>query len=101
MQFVITALDHTDDGASQRRLDVRAAHLDRVHALTEGRILSGGALLDDAGTMIGSSMHVEFPTRESLDAWLGGDPYVTGDVWDEIEIRPFRQAVSSPSADHQ
>ncbi len=59
----------------------------------EGRMLAGGAILDDAGTMIGSAAVVEFPSRAECDAWLARDPYVTGGVWRRIEVRPFRLAV--------
>ena len=52
----------------------------------------GGAILDDTGAMIGSATIVEFPDRAALDAWLARDPYVTGGVWQKIEVRPFRVA---------
>jgi uncharacterized protein YciI len=42
--------------------------------------------------MVGSSCIVEFPDRAAVDAWLATDPYVTGDVWRKIEVRPFRCA---------
>ena len=37
---------------------------------------AAGAILDDAGNMIGSAVFAEFPTREHLDAWLAREPYV-------------------------
>lgn len=89
MQFVVTALDYTDDGALQRRMDNREAHLAGVRELVAaGKILSGGALLNDDGKMIGSSMHVDFPDREALEKCLQSDPYVTGKVWEKIDIKP-------------
>jgi uncharacterized protein len=45
--------------------------------------------------MVGSMLLVEFPDRGGLDAWLEADPYVTGGVWKEIEVRPFRTAVGA------
>ena len=59
----------------------------------EGTLLTGGAILDDRGAMIGSVLVVDFPSRTGLDAWLASDPYVTGDVWRKVEARPFRVAV--------
>ena len=56
-------------------------------------MICGGALLDDEGVVIGSACMVEFEDRTALDAWLRGDPYVTGDVWRTIEVTPFRRAV--------
>ena len=57
MQFVVTAFDYTDADALDRRLAHREQHLAGVRKLiTEGRFLSGGAILDDAGKMIGSTL---------------------------------------------
>lgn len=91
MQFVVTALDYTDAGALQRRMDNREVHLERLRAQIEaGRILSAGAILDDAGNMIGSSLHLDFPDRASLDQALAQDPYSSGKVWEKIEVRPIK-----------
>ena len=55
-------------------------------------LIVGGAILDDGGRMVGSSCIVEFPDRAAVDAWLATDPYVTENVWQKIEVRPFRCA---------
>ena len=55
----------------------------------------GGAILDAAGAMVGSVILADFPSREELDAWLDHDPYVTGAVWQQVEVAPFRVAVGS------
>lgn len=91
MQFVVTAMDHTDAGAIERRMAHREAHLAGVREMmAKGQFKSGGAILDDGGKMIGSSLHVEFPDRASLGRALQSDPYVLGKVWERIEIRPVR-----------
>lgn len=93
-QFLVTAFDGTDSEASARRMAVRQAHLEGVRPMVEsGQMVVGGAILDEAGTMIGSATIVDFPDRAALDAWLARDPYVTGGVWQRIEVRPFRVAV--------
>ena len=93
MQFLITAYDGKDDGAALRRANARPAHLECVRKFKAlGRHLYGGAILDEHGNMTGSMMVVDFPTRQALDEWLSIDPYVTGNVWQEIEVRPFRVA---------
>jgi hypothetical protein len=51
-----------------------------------------GAILGDAGEMIGSCTIIEFPDRAGLDAWLAVDPCVAGKVWQRIEAQPFRVA---------
>jgi len=91
MQFVVTAMDYTDEDALNRRMEYRKAHLDGARQLiAEGRFLSGGAILDEQQKMIGSTLHLEFPDRESLEAHLEKDPYISGKVWETIEIREAR-----------
>ncbi len=94
MQFLVVARDGTDADAPARRLAVREAHMAGVRAMSErGEMICGGALTDGDGAMIGSACIVEFADRAGLDAWLARDPYVTGDVWRDVEVTPFRRAV--------
>jgi uncharacterized protein YciI len=73
----------------------REAHLALVvKNQAAGHAKFGAALLNDAGNMIGSMMVVDYPTREALDAWLAQEPYVTGNVWNKIDIQPCRIAPS-------
>jgi len=92
MQFLIIAYDGTDSGALERRMKVRQMHLEGVlRQKKERRHLYGAALLDDEGNMIGSIMVVDYPSREILEKeWLDSEPYVTGGVWQNIEIKPCR-----------
>jgi uncharacterized protein YciI len=94
MQFLVIARDGTDPEAPARRQAARGAHFDNLPAMLDaGQMLVGGAILDDAGRMIGSTALVDFPDRAALDRWLDREPYVTGGVWQDIEIVPFRLAV--------
>ena len=92
MQFLITAFDGSDSEALERRMKVREQHLEGVRkGIKEGKHLYGGAILDDDGKMIGSIMIVEYPSIEILKTeWLNNDPYVTDNVWEKIDIKPFR-----------
>ena len=91
MKFMVVALDGTDEKAQERRMASREAHLERAGKfMTDGTIVIGGALMDDAGQMIGSGLVVEAESREELDAFLSQDPYVTGGVWKDIKIYPYR-----------
>jgi len=93
MQYVIHAYDHTDANALDRRMAVRPAHLDFVHALkAKGQFLLGGALLDPAGTMIGSMLLLDMETEEQLAEYLKSDPYIVQGVWDKVDVKPFRRA---------
>jgi uncharacterized protein YciI len=94
MQFMIVAYDGTDEGALNRRLAVRDSHIaGAIELKNKGNLIAGGAILDDAGRMIGSTTYVDFESRAELDAWLERDPYVTGDVWRDITVTPIRLAV--------
>jgi uncharacterized protein len=93
MQWLIVARDGEDAGAEARRLAARPAHLENAARLqARGHLLLGGALVDDAGRMIGSACVAQFATRAELDDWLRTDPYVTGGVWQDIEVTPYRVA---------
>ena len=93
MQFLLTAYDGKDDGALDRRMSVREAHINGANQLKEaGHLIAGGAILDEAEQMIGSTMFVEFDSKAELDQWLASDPYVTGNVWQDISVLPIRLA---------
>ncbi len=90
-QYLVVARDGTDSEAPNRRLAARSAHLENAKALVQaGKIISGGAILDDAGAMIGSAMMVDFADRDELNTWLETDPYTTGNVWQTFEVTPMR-----------
>jgi uncharacterized protein YciI len=91
MQFVITAHDYKDEDALNRRLACRASHLDGLREMSrEGKFLSGGAILNENGKMIGSNAHFSFADRAELDAWLETEPYMTGRVWEEVRVCEVR-----------
>jgi uncharacterized protein YciI len=94
VQFLIVARDGRDPDALARRMAARPAHFEGIKDLVgNGNLLSGGALLDDAGKMAGSYTVCEFPDRAALDAWLAREPYVQQGVWKDIEVMPIRIAV--------
>jgi len=87
MQFIVTAYDFDDDDAINRRLSNREAHLSGIEQMVKaGNFISGGAMLNKNGKMIGSSAHVEFSSRAEVDEWIKQDPYITGRVWNNVEI---------------
>jgi uncharacterized protein len=97
MQFLVLAHDGVDADAPARRQRVRAEHLAAVGRLKgRGNFILGGAILNAQGQMIGSAVLFEFPDRAQLDAYLARDPYVTGNVWQRIEVQPFRVAEVMP-----
>jgi uncharacterized protein YciI len=93
VQWLIVARDGTDAQAQRRRMAARPAHLENAAELQAGgHLLIGGALVDDDGRMIGSACVAQFATRAEPDERLRTDPYVTGDVWLDIQILPYRVA---------
>jgi uncharacterized protein len=94
-QYLVIAYDGTDPEAPARRQAARPAHLEGVRPMVEaGQMIVGGAILDEAGRMIGSTTIVEFASRAELDDWLARDPYVTEGVWKKVQVQPFRVAVA-------
>lgn len=92
-QYLISAQDFTDENALERRMAARPAHLENVKKLkSKNHYIIGGAMLNEEGKMIGSTMIVQFETPENLQEWLQDDPYVKENVWDRIEIKPFKVA---------
>jgi hypothetical protein len=96
MLFAVIAKDGTDTAAPARRMAVRAQHLEGIRPLVEaGTVLLGGALLNEAGGMIGSMMLLEAESEAAARAILERDVYTTGGVWEHYELHPFRIAVQS------
>ena len=94
--YAILATDRP--GSLGARLAARAAHLERLQALQEqGRLILAGPhpAIDspdpgDAG-FTGSLIVAEFPDLEAARAWAGADPYLAAGVYQEIQVKPFKQ----------
>lgn len=92
-QFLILADDYKDPDALSRRLSVRENHLQRMREeRAKGNFIVGGAKLDEQGNMHGSMLVVQLENEDAVKKWIDEDPYVTGKVWENIEILPFRIA---------
>jgi len=93
MLFVVIARDGQDTEALERRMAAREEHIsDFKKGLENGQNLLGGAILDEKENMRGSVLVVDFPDRAALDEWIKQDSYITGNVWQDIEILPFKLA---------
>ena len=87
MQFLIIGMDGTDNEAPSRREAVREDHIalgDKL--LGSGNMWYGAALLKNDGKMKGSMLMMDFPSEKELQDWLDVEPYVTGKVWQTVEI---------------
>jgi uncharacterized protein YciI len=82
----VLAFDGTDAEAPARRRAVRGIHFEGIKPMVErGELRAAGAILDDAGNMIGSVVFVDFPNRAALDAWFDREPYAKNRAWKRIE----------------
>jgi uncharacterized protein YciI len=91
VEYIVTGHDGTDEGALERRLAAREAHLAGAQRLAESGVLrSAAALIDDDGKMVGSSLHMEFPDETAFRAWYDAEPYITGGVWKDVTIQPVK-----------
>jgi len=87
MQFVIIGLDGTDKDAPARRQAARQDHIAMGDKLREnGNLWYGAVLLNDGGSMKGSTYVVSFPSEKELQEWLDKEPYVRGEVWQHVTI---------------
>lgn len=94
MLYVVIAKDGTDSEAPARRTAARPAHLEvatELHA--DGRLVTGGALLDDAQNMIGSMLILEAANEEEARRLIEEDVYTRSGVWQEYEIWPYKKAL--------
>ncbi|WP_158291863.1 YciI family protein [Paracraurococcus ruber] len=85
---VILARDGTDAEAPQRRLAVREQHMARVKPMAaDGTLAIGGAILDaPGGRMLGSVAVIARDTDAGARDWMAEDPYVTGQVWQQVTL---------------
>lgn len=92
-QYLITAYDGTDENAFERRMNVRPFHLEGAKKLKEnGNFIIGGAMLNEEGKMIGSTMILQFESPLELQNWMDNEPYIAQKVWEKIDVKSFRVA---------
>ena len=93
--FVLSCTDR--EGTLEKRLATRPAHLARLQQLdAEGRLIVAGAMPKDPSNpqagFCGSTMIVDFDSREALDAWLQDEPFLKEGVYSHIDVKPFNKA---------
>ena len=88
------------DNSLPLRKRARAAHLNRLEALTsEGRLLVAGphpALdTEDPGEagFTGSLIIAEFDSLEAATAWADSDPYVDAGVFSKVVVKPYKKVL--------
>jgi len=89
MPFVILALDKPDSEAL--RTELKPAHLDYLTA-RQGKMLAGGAVLDEEGHAIGALIIVDAEDRAAAEQFIGDDPFQQGGLFASVRVLPWRQA---------
>ena len=86
MLFVIIGHDGPEGAA--RRPGIRPAHLENLRPLVlAGKVKIAGPFTDGSGSLIVVDMESEADAK----AFAESDPYMTGGVFERVEVRPFRQ----------
>lgn len=98
MLYAIMATDV--DNSLELRKGRRAAHLERLSELQQqGRLFAAGPhpAIDgeDPGPngFTGSLVIAEFASLEDAKRWASQDPYVTGGVYAEVIVKPFKKVL--------
>jgi uncharacterized protein YciI len=97
MYFAVWATDRKGTGA--KRVAVREAHRARLRDPGEHpvKVVAGGPTLDDStGAMDGSLLIIEAEDIETVRSFVQGDPYVTHQVYDNVEIRAWQWGLGCP-----
>ena len=92
--FVVSCTDQ--EGTLEQRLASRPAHLARLEQLNaEGRLILAGPMPKQPGNpqagFYGSTLIVDFDSREDLDDWLKEEPYLKAGVYSQVDVKPFIQ----------
>jgi uncharacterized protein len=94
MLFVLICKDKPGEGLA-RRVATRPAHLAYLESLGD-KLRCGGAMLnDETSEPRGSLLLIEVDDLEAAKAIAKGDPYWAADVFESVEVIPWRQAVGA------
>jgi len=91
MHFIIIGKDGDDPDALNRRMAARDGHMAYSEmAVKTGEQVIAAAMLGQDGNMNGSVMIVEFDDIDGVKGWLDKESYITGNVWQDVQIIPCK-----------
>ncbi len=90
MPYMIDTFDKADTGELRQQL--RPAHLEYLENNKKLLLACGAKLLDDGVTGTGSFYIVDVETREEAQAFIDGDPFTSGGLFERIQINRWRKA---------
>jgi len=83
-----------------KRMAARPAHVARLQALQEeGRLILAGPFpavdANDPGAagFSGSLIVAEFASLPEAESWAQADPFVTGGVYAQVTVKPFKKTL--------
>ena len=91
MMFALVAHDRPNSVA--RRMELRPDHLKHLEALGDTLVLAGPFLAEN-GDMVGSIVVIEAETLEAARQILARDPFMVGNLFDSVTIKPWRLGVN-------
>jgi uncharacterized protein YciI len=95
--FCIHAFDRP--GQHELRARLRESHRARLRQHEHPvAVRIGGPLLDDAGQMVGTMLIVEAESRDQVEAYLAGDPYVVERLFVTMTVTGFNWGLGQPEA---
>jgi uncharacterized protein len=84
----------------EKRLSVRAAHIERLQALQDaGKLVLAGPhpAIDSnepgAAGFTGSLIVAEFDSLQQAQQWAVADPYIEAGVYARVVVKPFKQVL--------
>jgi uncharacterized protein YciI len=91
MLYVLICKDRPSDGLT-RRMETRPSHLAYLESLGAKVRAAGGILSDDEKEPRGSLLIIEASSLDEAKAIAAADPYAKAEVFESVEIYPWRQA---------
>ena len=94
MYFAISCIDKP--GALAYRKEHRPAHIEYLTAHGAVVKFAGPYLDDDGETMVGSLLVIEAADRAAAEEFVASDPYTKAELFESVDIRPWKWAIGNP-----
>jgi uncharacterized protein len=76
-------------GSGELRQRVRPEHKAYLAAAADRMAFAGPLTTDDAQTMIGSLLAIDFDSRDAAHTWLAGEPFTRAGLYASTSVHAF------------
>lgn len=76
-------------GSGELRQRVRPEHKAYLAAVADRMAFAGPLTTDDAQTMIGSLLAIDFDSRDAAHTWLAGEPFTRAGLYASTSVHAF------------